>query len=91
MRILNQVAMEISNSDIQFWNRASDPVLSRDPFSSLMWVLFCLPYPFLSCEESLLSLVHVFYVVSIAQVCQCHLILYVSNFNFPLVVPDPDN
>ncbi|KAM3736727.1 hypothetical protein ACB098_09G002400 [Castanea mollissima] len=67
MRILNQVAMEESNSDIQFWNRASDPVLSRDPFSSLMWVLFCLPYPFLSCEESLLSLVHVFYVVSIAQ------------------------
>ena len=87
----NQVAMEESSSDIPWRNRASDPVLSRDPFSSLMWVLFCLPYPFLSCEESLLSLVHVFYVVSIAQVCQCPLILYISNFNFPLVVPDPDN
>lgn len=67
LHILKHVGMEESNPDIQFWNRASDPVLSRDPFSSLMWVLFCLPYPFLSCEESLLSLVQVFYVVSIAQ------------------------
>lgn len=91
LHILKHVGMEESNPDIQFWNRASDPVLSRDPFSSLMWVLFCLPYPFLSCEESLLSLVQVFYVVSIAQVCQCHLILYISNFNFSLVVLDPDN
>ncbi|XVE76368.1 hypothetical protein DITRI_Ditri12bG0166800 [Diplodiscus trichospermus] len=53
--------------DIQFWNRASDPVLARDPFSSLMWVIFCLPRPFISCEESLLSLVHIFYVVSVVQ------------------------
>ncbi|XVE96880.1 hypothetical protein REPUB_Repub02eG0261800 [Reevesia pubescens] len=53
--------------DIQFWSRASDPILARDPFSSLMWVLFCLPCPFISCEESVLSLVHIFYVVSVVQ------------------------
>ncbi|ESQ40148.1 hypothetical protein EUTSA_v10012411mg [Eutrema salsugineum] len=49
------------------WNRASDPVLAHDPFSSLMWALFCLPFPFITCEESLLSLVHVFYSVSLVQ------------------------
>ncbi|XP_048127654.1 E3 ubiquitin-protein ligase PRT6 isoform X2 [Rhodamnia argentea] len=52
---------------LHFWKRAADPVLAHDPFSSLMWVLFCLPCPFLQCEESLLSLVHLFYVVSITQ------------------------
>ncbi|KAL5549950.1 hypothetical protein UlMin_000126 [Ulmus minor] len=65
--ILKSIDMGISYSDIQFWNRASDPILSRDPFSSLMWVLFCLPYPFLSCEDSLLCLVHVFYAVTVVQ------------------------
>ncbi|XP_018475972.1 E3 ubiquitin-protein ligase PRT6-like isoform X3 [Raphanus sativus] len=49
------------------WNRASDPVLSHDPFSSLMWALFCLPSPFITCKESLLSLVHIFYGVSLVQ------------------------
>ncbi|KAL0888784.1 hypothetical protein Bca101_012767 [Brassica carinata] len=49
------------------WNRASDPVLAHDPFSSLMWALFCLPSPFITCEESLLSLVHIFYSVSLVQ------------------------
>ncbi|WCJ28303.1 E3 ubiquitin-protein ligase PRT6 [Euphorbia peplus] len=53
--------------DLQFWNLAADPILAHDPFSSLMWVLFCLPHPFLSCEESLLSLMHIFYIVSVAQ------------------------
>ncbi|KAF5471656.1 hypothetical protein F2P56_008431 [Juglans regia] len=67
LRILKHVEKEESCPDTQFWNRASNPVLSRDPFSSLMWVLFCLPFPFLSCKESLLSLVHLFYAVSIAQ------------------------
>jgi hypothetical protein len=67
--ILKHLEMKESFSDTQFWNRASDPVLSGDPFSSLMWVIFCLPYPFLSCEESMLSLVHVFYAVSVVQVC----------------------
>ncbi|ONI03411.1 hypothetical protein PRUPE_6G255500 [Prunus persica] len=67
LRILEHVDMAVSYPDIQFWNRASDPVLARDPFSSLMWVLFCLPNRFLSCEDSLLSLVHLFYVVSVVQ------------------------
>ncbi|XVF08093.1 hypothetical protein REPUB_Repub06bG0196400 [Reevesia pubescens] len=66
-RILKHYDKEALYPDIQFWNRASDPVLARDPFSSLMWVLFCLPCPFISCEESLLSLVHIFYVVSVVQ------------------------
>ncbi|KAA8518905.1 hypothetical protein F0562_016321 [Nyssa sinensis] len=76
--ILQNVEVGVPYPDIQFWRRASDPILSHDAFSSLMWVLFCLPSPFLSCEESFLSLVHIFYVVSIAQAiitycrkCQC--------------------
>lgn len=66
--ILENAEMEVRYPDIQFWARASDPVLARDAFSSLMWILFCLPGPFLSCEESFLSLVHIFYVVSVTQV-----------------------
>ncbi|KAI3924665.1 hypothetical protein MKW92_052550 [Papaver armeniacum] len=54
--------------DTQFWGRAADPVLSRDPFSSLMWILFSLPSPFLSYEDCFLSLVHLFYAVSVIQV-----------------------
>ncbi|XP_038696647.1 E3 ubiquitin-protein ligase PRT6-like [Tripterygium wilfordii] len=53
--------------DVQFWDRASEPILAQDPFSSLMWVIFCLPFPFISCEDSLLTLVHMFYAVSVAQ------------------------
>ncbi|CAN0926604.1 E3 ubiquitin-protein ligase PRT6 [Linum grandiflorum] len=53
--------------DVQFWNRAADPVITHDAFSSFMWVIFCLPQPFLSCEDSMLSLVHVFYSVTILQ------------------------
>ncbi|XP_074307794.1 E3 ubiquitin-protein ligase PRT6 [Silene latifolia] len=53
--------------DMQFWGQASDPVLTRDPFSTLMWILFCLPFPFLSCKESLLSLIHLFYGVAVSQ------------------------
>ncbi|KAJ4911538.1 E3 ubiquitin-protein ligase PRT6 [Raphanus sativus] len=49
------------------WSRASDPVLAHDPFSSMMWALFCLPSPFITCEQSLLSLVHIFYSVSVIQ------------------------
>ncbi|KAL3531814.1 hypothetical protein ACH5RR_005335 [Cinchona calisaya] len=65
--ILENSETDTQYPDIQFWKRASDPVLARDAFSSLMWTLFCLPSPFLSCEESFLSLVHVFYVVNITQ------------------------
>ncbi|KAK8532004.1 hypothetical protein V6N13_131353 [Hibiscus sabdariffa] len=67
LHILKQDDKETLYPDIQLWNRASDPVLARDPFSSLIWVLFCLPCPFFSCEESLLSLVHLFYAVSVIQ------------------------
>ncbi|XP_010452066.1 PREDICTED: E3 ubiquitin-protein ligase PRT6 isoform X2 [Camelina sativa] len=67
------------------WNRASDPVLAHDPFSSLMWALFCLPSPFLTCEESLLSLVHIFHSVSLVQTviayCSCRL-SDLSELNF---------
>lgn len=59
---------ELQYPDIQFWKRSSDSVLAHDAFSSFMWVLYCLPCPFLSCEESFLSLVHLFYVVTITQV-----------------------
>lgn len=65
--ILEFSESELQYPDIQFWKRASDPVLAHDSFSSLMWVLYCLPCPFLSCEESFLSLVHLFYVVTITQ------------------------
>ncbi|KAK8542025.1 hypothetical protein V6N13_137400 [Hibiscus sabdariffa] len=67
LHVLKQDDKETLYPDIQLWNRASDPVLARDPFSSLIWVLFCLPCPFFSCEESLLSLVHLFYAVSVIQ------------------------
>ncbi|XP_039068016.1 E3 ubiquitin-protein ligase PRT6-like [Hibiscus syriacus] len=65
--ILEHDDKEALYPDIQLWNRSSDPILARDPFSSLMWVLFCLPCPFISCEESLLSLLHLFYVVCVVQ------------------------
>ncbi|XP_031252609.1 E3 ubiquitin-protein ligase PRT6 [Pistacia vera] len=67
LNIVKDGDTEVSYPDIKFWNRASDPVLARDPFSSLMWVLFCLPCPFISCKESILSLVHMFYAVAIVQ------------------------
>ncbi|GAB2230146.1 hypothetical protein Drorol1_Dr00014403 [Drosera rotundifolia] len=53
--------------DTQFWNQASAPVLVQDPFSTLMLLLFCLPYPILSSREYFLSLVHMFYAVSVTQ------------------------
>ncbi|XP_017241255.1 E3 ubiquitin-protein ligase PRT6 isoform X2 [Daucus carota subsp. sativus] len=65
--ILENAETELRYPDIQFWARASDPILARDAFSSLMWVLFCLPWPTLVCEESFLSLVHIFYAVTITQ------------------------
>ncbi|XP_057971426.1 E3 ubiquitin-protein ligase PRT6 [Malania oleifera] len=81
LRILNYDEMEIPYPDIQFWKRASDPVLSHDPFSSLMWVLFCLPYPFLSCEESVSCLVHLFYAVSVAQAIITYCCKYPSKIS----------
>lgn len=65
--ILENLEPEIQYPDIQLWKQASDPILAQDAFSSLMWTLFCLPFPFLSCEDSFLCLVHIFYVVTITQ------------------------
>uniref|UniRef100_A0A803MGT7 E3 ubiquitin-protein ligase n=1 Tax=Chenopodium quinoa TaxID=63459 RepID=A0A803MGT7_CHEQI len=65
--ILKHANGEMAYPDMQFWDQASHPVLIHDPFSTLMWVLFCLPSPFLSTQDSFLSLVHVFYGVSIIQ------------------------
>lgn len=67
LRILEQVEKEVSVLDIQFWKGASRPIIGCDAFSSLMWILYCLPYPFLSCEESFFSLVHLLYAVSVTQ------------------------
>ncbi|GLT79208.1 hypothetical protein SLA2020_507030 [Shorea laevis] len=67
LNMLNHDKAEVTYPDIQFWNRVTDPVLAHDPFSSLMWVLYCLPCPFISCKESLLSIVHIFYAVSMVQ------------------------
>ncbi|XP_059595098.1 E3 ubiquitin-protein ligase PRT6 isoform X1 [Vitis vinifera] len=67
LSILEHIETEVSYPDIQFWKRASDPVLAHDPFSSLIWVLFCLPYPFLLCKEVFFSLVHLYYAVSVVQ------------------------
>ncbi|KAK1298209.1 hypothetical protein QJS10_CPB14g01549 [Acorus calamus] len=63
---------------LQFYKQAADPILAHDPFSSLMWVLFCLPSPFLSSMGSFMSLVHLFYVVCVAQA----LILYHGKHHF---------
>lgn len=70
--VLEKSETEAQYPDIQFWRRASDPVLAHDSFSSLMWTLFCLPSPFLSCKESFFCLVHIFYVVTITQVVASH-------------------
>lgn len=66
--ILKLTDIEVQYPDVQFWNRASDPILAHDAFSSLMWIIYCLPCPFLSCEETFLSLVHLFYAITIIQV-----------------------
>ncbi|KAI3474097.1 hypothetical protein Pfo_028885 [Paulownia fortunei] len=65
--ILENAEAEVQYPDIQLWRRAAEPVLAHDSFSSLMWIIFCLPWPVLSCKESYLSLVHVFYVVTVTQ------------------------
>ncbi|XP_023771470.2 E3 ubiquitin-protein ligase PRT6 [Lactuca sativa] len=67
MSILENADMGIRFPDVQFWTMASNPVLASDPFSTLMWILFCLPVPFMSSEKSFLPLVHMCYVVSITQ------------------------
>ncbi|CAH9074434.1 unnamed protein product [Cuscuta europaea] len=65
--ILELSDIEVQYPDIQFWNQASNPILAHDAFSSLMWTIYCLPCPVLSCEGTFLSIVHLFYAVTISQ------------------------
>ncbi|XP_071726695.1 E3 ubiquitin-protein ligase PRT6-like isoform X2 [Rutidosis leptorrhynchoides] len=67
MSMLENADMGIRFPDVQFWTMASSPVLASDAFSTLMWVLFCLPVPFMSSEKSFLPLVHMFYLISVTQ------------------------
>lgn len=60
--------MEEVFPDVKFLKQAADPILANDPFSSLIWVLFCLPLPFATSPESFTALVHLFYVVCVIQV-----------------------
>ncbi|XP_024369767.1 E3 ubiquitin-protein ligase PRT6 isoform X2 [Physcomitrium patens] len=55
-------------ADVQFWKRLADPVLVHDPFSSFLWLLFCLPLPFPANGAPFTALVHLFYLVSVTQV-----------------------
>lgn len=68
MSMLENADMGTLSPDIQFWAMASYPILASDAFSTLMWILFCLPVPFMSSEKTFFSLVHMCYVVSITQV-----------------------
>ncbi|KAG8374331.1 hypothetical protein BUALT_Bualt11G0120600 [Buddleja alternifolia] len=65
--ILENVKPEVQYPDIHLWRQASEPILARDAFSSFMWILFCLPWPILSCKQSFLSLLYVFYVITVTQ------------------------
>ncbi|KAI7749999.1 hypothetical protein M8C21_021217, partial [Ambrosia artemisiifolia] len=67
MSMLENADMGIGFPDLQFWAMASSPVLASDAFSTLMWILFCLPVPFASSEKTFFPLVHMCYVVSITQ------------------------
>ncbi|KAF3670823.1 putative E3 ubiquitin-protein ligase UBR2-like isoform X2 [Capsicum annuum] len=62
--ILEYAETEDQYPDIQVWRWSSDPVLAHDAFSSLMWIIYCLPCPLLSCDDAFLSLVHLFYAVT---------------------------
>lgn len=53
--------------DIQFWKRTADPVLVHDPFSSFIWLLFCLPRSLPKATEPFICLVHLFYLVCLVQ------------------------
>ncbi|KAH9325221.1 hypothetical protein KI387_005399, partial [Taxus chinensis] len=64
--------------DIQFWKRTADPVLIHDPFSSLIWMLFCLPGSLTMEIEPFISLVHLFYLVCLVQA-----IAYAGRSGFP--------
>ncbi|KAF5802322.1 putative carboxypeptidase U transcription factor interactor and regulator Znf-B family [Helianthus annuus] len=64
---LGSTDMSIRFPNLQVWAMASYPVLASDAFSTLMWILFCLPVPFMYSEKTFFPLVHICYVVSITQ------------------------
>eukprot|EP00250_Pteridium_aquilinum_P003618 c13921_g1_i1 orf=503-7018(-) len=55
-------------ADIYLWRRTADPVLAHDPFSSLFWIVFCLPVSIPSSMEPFVSLVHLLYLVCVIQI-----------------------
>ncbi|KAJ0933105.1 putative carboxypeptidase U chromatin regulator PHD family [Helianthus annuus] len=67
MSMLENADMGKRYPDIQFCAMASYPVLASDAFSTLMWILFCLPVPSMTSEKTFFPLVHMCYVVSITQ------------------------
>ncbi|KAL2613856.1 hypothetical protein R1flu_025548 [Riccia fluitans] len=73
--------------DVQFWKRVSDPILTHDPFSSLIWLLFCLPVPVPPVEGPFLALVHLFYMVCLTQVIAYHGIALSSDAEVGSSVP----
>ncbi|CAA6654977.1 unnamed protein product [Spirodela intermedia] len=71
--IMERLHTEEVFPDAKFLKQAANPILARDPFSSLIWVLFCLPLPFATSSESFTALVHLFYVVCVIQaLITCH-------------------
>ncbi|KAJ0737868.1 putative carboxypeptidase U transcription factor interactor and regulator Znf-B family [Helianthus annuus] len=65
--VLRNADVGIQFPDLQFWAMTSYPILASDAFSTLMWILFCLPVPFMSSEKAFFPLVHLCYIVSITQ------------------------
>ncbi|KAH7292156.1 hypothetical protein KP509_29G053500 [Ceratopteris richardii] len=55
-------------ADSYFWRRTADPILAHDPFSSLLWIMYCLPLSVVSYREPFVSLVQVLYLVCVYQI-----------------------
>ncbi|CAM6107115.1 unnamed protein product [Calypogeia fissa] len=66
--LLQYLEKSQDSADVQFWKCMADPVLLHDPFSSLLWLLFCLPLPLPSGEGPFTALVHLYYSVCLTQV-----------------------
>ncbi|KAG6540804.1 hypothetical protein Mapa_017828 [Marchantia paleacea] len=75
------------SADVQFWKRLADPVLIHDPFSSLIWLLFCLPAPLPPEGGPFTVLVHLFYMVGLTQVIAYHGIALASEAEVGSSVP----
>ncbi|KAL3679047.1 hypothetical protein R1sor_022003 [Riccia sorocarpa] len=84
---LKQYLEKSQDGDVQFWKRLSDPILTHDPFSSLIWLLFCLPVPIPPVEGPFLALVHLFYMVCLTQVIAYHGIALSSEAEVGSSVP----